>query len=73
MITAFRDDGRIRIDRSVDFEGYYYHDRDIHVSKIDINKKHPERTKEDALNVLNSLRSCVCTPILQRLQALLHY
>lgn len=49
MITAFRDDGRIRIDRSVDFEGYYYHDGDIHVSKIDINKKHPARTKEECI------------------------
>ena len=36
MITAFRDDGRIRVDTSVDFEGYYYHDGDVHVSKIDI-------------------------------------
>ena len=49
MITAFRDDGRIMIDRSVDFEGYYYHDGDVHVSKIDINKKHPARTKEECL------------------------
>jgi hypothetical protein len=49
MITAFRDDGRIAIDRSVDFEGYYYHDGDIHVSKIDINKKHPARTKEECI------------------------
>lgn len=52
MITAFRDDGRIQIDRSVDFEGYYYHDGDIHVSKIDINKKHPPRTKEECIECI---------------------
>ena len=49
MITAFRDDGRIRIDRSVDFEGYYYSDGDIHTSKIDIEKKHPVRVKEECI------------------------
>ncbi|MGB6593663.1 MAG: hypothetical protein WBE68_19355 [Candidatus Nitrosopolaris sp.] len=26
-----------------------YHDGDIHVSKIDINKKHPLRTKEECV------------------------
>ena len=52
MITAFRDDGLIRIDRSVDFEGYYYHDGDIHISKIDINKKHPARTKEECIECI---------------------
>ena len=45
MITAFRDDGHMQIDRSVGFEGYYYHDGDIHVSRIDINKKHPVKNK----------------------------
>lgn len=34
VVEAFRDDGRISIDRSVDFEGYYYHDGDIHISKV---------------------------------------
>jgi hypothetical protein len=52
MITAFRDDGRIRVDRSVDFEGYYYHDGEVHVSKIDSDKKHPARTKQECIECI---------------------
>ena len=52
MIIAFRDDGHIQIDKSVDFEGYYYHNGDIHASKIDINKKHPLRTKDECVECI---------------------
>jgi hypothetical protein len=55
MVTAFNDDGRIVVDKSVDFEGYYYHDGDIHISKIDIDKKHPVRTKEECIECIEFL------------------
>ena len=55
IIEAFRDDGRIMIDKSVDFEGYYYHDGDIHISKINIDEKHPIRSKEEVLECIEYL------------------
>lgn len=55
IIEAFRDDGRILIDKSVDFEGYYYHDGDIHISKINFDQKHPVRSKEEILECIDYL------------------
>jgi hypothetical protein len=57
VVEAFRDDGRISIDRSVDFEGYYYHDGDIHTSKVNFDEKHPVRNKEDILSCIDYLET----------------
>ena len=51
MITAFRDDNLMNIDKSVDFEGYYYHNGDIQISKV--NGKHPRRNKEQCVACLH--------------------
>lgn len=59
IVEAFRDDGRIIIDKSVDFEGYYYHNGDIHISKIDLEEKHPIRTKEEILACIDYLEERV--------------
>jgi hypothetical protein len=50
IIGAFSDDGKLIIDESVSFEGYYYHNCDIQISKIDFDKKHPLRSKEECLS-----------------------
>ena len=50
IIGAFSDDGKLIIDESVSFEGYYYHNGDIQISKIDFDKKHPVRSKEECLS-----------------------
>ncbi len=53
IITAFRDDNLIKIDKSVDFEGYYCHDGDIQVSKV--NGKHTRRTKDECITCVEFL------------------
>ncbi len=55
VIGAFEDDGKLIVDKSVDFEGYYYADGEIHISKIDSDKKHPIRTKEEVLQCIEYL------------------
>lgn len=55
IIEAFRDDGEIILDESVDFEGYYYYNGDIHTSKVDFDKKHPVRTKEEVIKCIEYL------------------
>jgi hypothetical protein len=47
IITAFREDGKLQIEKSVDFEGYYYCDGDIQRSRVE--DKHPHRTKEECI------------------------
>src|SRR5919106_887553 len=58
ILRAIEEDGRMQIEKSVDFEGYYYHDGLIHRSGKDIEKKHPERSKvecQKACDFLNRL------------------
>jgi hypothetical protein len=55
IIGAFSDDGKLIIDKSVDFEGYYYHDNDIQISKINFDERHPIRTKEECILCINYL------------------
>lgn len=55
IIGAFEDDGNLIVDKSVEFEGYYYADNEIHISKIDFDKKHPVRTKEEVLQCIEYL------------------
>ena len=55
IIGAFKDDGTLIVDKSVDFEGFYFHDGDIHISKIDFDKKHPVRTIEECLSCIEYL------------------
>ena len=47
IIGAFSDDLKLEIDKLVDFEGYYYSNGDIQISKISLDEKHPRRTKEE--------------------------
>ena len=58
ILRAIEEDGRMQIEKSVDFEGYYYHNGLIHRSGKDIEKKHPQRSKEEcqkACDFLNRL------------------
>jgi hypothetical protein len=55
MIGAFSDDMKLEVDKSVDFEGYYYHDGEIQVSRINLDKKHPRRTKEEVVECIKYL------------------
>ena len=55
IITAFRDDNLINVDKSVDFEGYYYHNGDIQISKVD--GKHARRTKEECIACIEFLEN----------------
>ena len=52
---AFEDDGRLIVDSSVSFEGYYFHDGDIKISKINFDEKHPIRTIEEILQCIDYL------------------
>ena len=45
IITAFREDGKLQVEKSVYFEGYYYCDGDIQRSGVE--NKHPTRTREE--------------------------
>jgi len=47
IIAAFREDGKLLVEKSVDFEGYYYAGGDIHRSGEGIENKHPRRIKEE--------------------------
>lgn len=55
IIGAFNDDMKLEIDKSVDFEGYYYHNNDIQISKINLDEKHPRRTKEEVAQCIKYL------------------
>lgn len=55
IIGAFSDDMELEIDRTVDFEGYYYHDGDIQISRINLEEKHPRRTKQEVLECIEYL------------------
>ena len=47
ILRAIEEDGRMQIEKTVDFAGYYYYDGLIDRSGNDIEKKHPERSKEE--------------------------
>jgi hypothetical protein len=51
---AFEDDGRLIVDSSVSF-GYYFHDGDIKISKINFDEKHSVRTMEEILQCIDYL------------------
>jgi hypothetical protein len=53
IITAFREDGKLQVEKSVDFEGYYYCDGDIHRSSVE--NKHQRRTREECVIAINFL------------------
>ena len=55
IIGAFSDDGRLEIDRTVEFEGYYFHDGDIQISRLNLDEKHPRRTKEEVIRCIEYL------------------
>lgn len=55
VIAGFRDDGKLEVDSTVDFEGYYYHNDDICMSKIDLDTRHPVRTREEVIDCCNYL------------------
>lgn len=55
IIGAFADDNNLIIDKSVEFEGYYFADDDIHISKIEFDKKHPLRTREECIECADYL------------------
>ena len=55
IIGAFSDDMKLGIDKSVDFEGYYYYDRDIQISRINLEEKHPKRTREEVIKCIEYL------------------
>jgi hypothetical protein len=48
IITAFREDSKLQVEKSVDFQGYYYCDGDIQRSGV-AEDKHPQRTKEECI------------------------
>ncbi|HET7345610.1 MAG TPA: hypothetical protein VFJ05_07035 [Nitrososphaeraceae archaeon] len=51
MIDAFREDGKLKIERSAHFEGYYFDIElnDLVINKINLAEKHPRRTKEECV------------------------
>lgn len=53
IVTHFVNNNMITIDRSVDFEGYYYHDGDVQRSRVE--GKHTTRTKEECIQVADFL------------------
>ena len=53
IITAYREDGKLRVEKSVDFEGYYYCDEDIQRSGVE--DKHPKRSKQDCIIAIDFL------------------
>jgi len=57
ILTAFREDDKVIIERSVDFEGFYYSDGDIQRS-IGLEEQFPPRSKNEcitAADLLNKL------------------
>lgn len=63
IIGAFKDDGLLHIDKTVEFEGYYYADGDgdgdVQISKINLDEKHPRRTKEEVIECIEYLEKGV--------------
>ena len=55
IIGAFKDDKKLLIDKTVEFEGYYYSDNDVHISRINLDEKHPRRTKQEVIDCINYL------------------
>lgn len=57
IIGAMEEDGKLVIERSVPFEGYYYDKRinDIVISKIDFSQKHPIRSPFEILDCIDYL------------------
>lgn len=55
MINTFKENNKCVIDKSVDFEGYLYYGGDLHISRIDFQKKHPRRTREECLSYIKYL------------------
>ena len=53
VITAYREDGKLQVEKSVDFEGYYYCDGSIQRSGVE--DKHPKRTREECLVTIDFL------------------
>lgn len=57
ILTAFREDDKIIVERSVDFEGFYYSDGDVQRS-IGLKEQFPHKSKEEcalAADILNNL------------------
>jgi hypothetical protein len=55
IIGAFNDDQKMEIDKTVEFEGFYYHQGDIQISRIDLEEKHPRRTKAEVIKCIDYL------------------
>lgn len=55
IIGAFKDDGLLLVDKTVEFEGYYYAEGDVQISKINLDEKHPRRTKKEVLQCIEYL------------------
>lgn len=55
IIGAFNDDLELEIDKSVEFEGYYYGDGDVQISRINLDEKHPRRTREEVIDCIKYL------------------
>jgi hypothetical protein len=55
IIGAFKDDDKLLIDKTVEFEGYYYADNDVQISKINLDEKHPRRTKQEVIDCIKYL------------------
>lgn len=47
ILGAIEEDGKLQLERSVDFEGFFYADGDIHRNIEDFEKQFPNRTVED--------------------------
>ena len=68
IVTAFREDDKIIVERSVDFEGFYYSDGDIQRS-IGLMEQFPQRSKEEcalAADCLNKLSEFYVYNIIDR-------
>lgn len=55
IIGAFSDDMKLEIDSSVEFEGHYLHNGDVKISRINLDEKHPRRTKEEVIKCIEYL------------------
>jgi hypothetical protein len=57
IIGAFKDDGLLLVDKTVEFEGYYYADGDVQISRINLDERHPRRTEEEVIACVNYLEN----------------
>ena len=55
MVDAFREDGKLKVERGAHFEGYYYDNGDIQISKINLEEKHPRPSLEECIICANFL------------------